>query len=396
MIGRPVDGERTSVTTFLPWVPGGHPSRPDVCIVPAHSYDPRQVDEAVRAALAPFGGMSSLVSPGARVLLKPNLLNAARPHRAVTTHPAVVAAVARQVLEAGGRVTMGDSPPGAVRGMERAYARSGLRSIADELGLTLAAFETVGAAQRTLDGMRFVIARTVLEADVVISVAKLKTHTLTLLTGAVKNLYGVQPGFAKGTWHTRFPRPADFVEVLLDLLQVVPPAFTIVDAIDCMDGEGPSGGRPLHRGRIVAGPDVLAVEAACAPILDVRPDELPVLRAAVARGALPEFLHIARPAAWHEGPHPARRPSYWAARHIPRTAAPLLQRALWVRAVIDEDRCTHCGACAPICPTGALVPWPGRPPEVIADACIGCLVCRSVCADDAIGWRYSPLARLVV
>ncbi len=384
------------MTTLLPWSPGGVPAAPDVVIVPAAAYDAAHLDAAVTAVLAPFGGMRALVSPGARVLLKPNLLNAARPHRAVTTHPAVVAAVARQVLAAGGIVTIGDSPPGAVEGVERVHERSGLRAVADDLGVTLTAFETAGAARRRREGLEFVIARAVLEADVVISLAKLKTHTLTLLTGAVKNLYGVQPGFAKGTWHTRFPRPADFVEVLLDLVDVLPPAFTLVDAIDCMDGEGPSGGRPLHRGRLVAGPNVLAVEAACAPILDVQPRELPVLRAAAARGALPAVVHVARPAQWHEGPQAARRPGYWAARHIPRAAAPVLRQALWVKATIDDAACTRCGACAPICPTGAIVPREGRAPVVEAAACIGCLVCRAVCADAAIGWRFSPLARLVL
>lgn len=378
------------------WSPGGARPAPDVSIVAAPTYDARQLDAALTALLAPLGGMRAFVSPGVRVLLKPNLLNAARPHLAVTTHPAVVAAVARQVIEAGGRVTIGDSPPGAVQGMERIHARSGLRAVADDLGAELIAFETAGAAIRRVNGLSFVIARPVLDADVVISLAKLKTHTLTLLTGAVKNLYGTQPGFAKGTWHTRYPRPADFVEMLLDLASVVPPALTIVDAIDCLEGEGPSGGPALHRGRLVAGRDTLAVEAACAPILDVRPDELPVLRAARARGTMAPEIHVAQPATVHEGPRTARRPSYWAARHIPRAVAPLLRQALWVKATIDAARCTQCGACAPVCPTAAIRPRPEQAPRVEAAACIGCLVCSSSCAEGAIGWRFSPVARLVV
>ncbi len=345
------------MTTLLPWSPGGTPPVPDVSIVRAPTYDAAALDGALVDVLAPLGGIRAFVSRGTRVLLKPNLLNAARPHRAVTTHPQVVAAVARAVLDAGGHVTIGDSPPGAVEGIARHHARSGL--------------------------------------DVIISLAKLKTHTLTLLTGAVKNIYGTQPGFAKGTWHTRYPRPSDFVEVLLDLASLVAPALTIVDAIDCMEGEGPSGGPPVHRGRLVAGRDALAVEAACAPILDVRPHELPVIDAANRRGTLPAFVHVAGPLG-HDAPRPARRPSYWAARHIPRGVAPLLQRALWVKARIDATRCTRCAACVPVCPTGALRLRENAPPAVDAAACIGCLVCSAACCDQAIGWRFSPVARWVV
>ncbi len=239
------------------------------------------------------------------------------------------------------------------------------------------------------------LARAVVDADVILNLPKLKTHTLTAMTGPLKNCYGTMPGFAKGTFHTRYPQPRDFVEVLLDVAALVAPAFTIVDAITCMEGEGPSSGSPVFRGRLLAGPRAAEVEHAAASVLGLRASGTPALGAARARGWLADAPGVMRE---HGVAHaPLRRASYWAARHIPSAASGLMRRTLWVRAAIADARCTRCGECVSMCPVRAIEPGaPGAPPRIDSSACVGCLVCVERCADRAIDMRPSPLARLFV
>ena len=162
--------------------------KPTVSAVACDTYDPLAIRRAVETALAPLGGIKRFVHPGMRVLLKPNLLTSARTKQAVTTHPAVVQAVAELVQQAGGTTLIGDSPAGDVSEGARVYRSSGMSDVAARTGARLVPFKEV--EYRRLNGGDYTIARPVFEADLVINLPKLKTHVLTLYTGAVKNLFG--------------------------------------------------------------------------------------------------------------------------------------------------------------------------------------------------------------
>ena len=108
------------------------------------AYDTDVLRRVISEGLAPFGGMSTFVSRGDRVLLKPNLLSAKDPSRAITTHPHVVETVAALVREAGGDPFVGDSPGGAIRGIERVWENTLMNEMAERAGLELANFEASG------------------------------------------------------------------------------------------------------------------------------------------------------------------------------------------------------------------------------------------------------------
>ena len=114
-----------------------------VSIARCESYAADQVQTAVKAALAPLGGIEKFVRPGMRVLLKPNLLAAASRERAVTTHPAVVQAVAELVQEVGGVVLIGDSPAGPIKNTYRLWREAGMRDVAEKVGADLVLFDGV-------------------------------------------------------------------------------------------------------------------------------------------------------------------------------------------------------------------------------------------------------------
>ncbi|MCK9333033.1 MAG: DUF362 domain-containing protein, partial [Candidatus Cloacimonetes bacterium] len=155
-----------------------------VSIVSCSDYS--KAKDAIRKSLDLIGGLEAIISPGNRVLLKPNVLSIRPPEDAVTTHPAVIAAMCELVKEAGGIPLIGDgsgiTKPGSTS-TSQAFKVSGIEDVASSYGAELINFETSGYTEVDVPGARqfsrLHIAKAVLEADVVISLPKLKTHELT-------------------------------------------------------------------------------------------------------------------------------------------------------------------------------------------------------------------------
>ena len=249
----------------------------------AEDYTPEIIFPALTRAVEASGFTREMVA-GRRVLLKPNLLMKRRPEEATTTHPLVVEAAARLLLDWGaGEVTIADSPGGP-------YTRPLLHSIYETCGMTAAArqsgarlnedtgFTTLRREENRLV-REFSIINPVAEADLVVSVCKLKTHSMTTLSGGVKNLFGCIPGLQKPELHLRFPEKADFGEMLVDLALTVKPALTIVDAVVGMEGDGPSGGSPRKLGFLAACQNPFLLDLALCRIIGVTPESVPTIAA---------------------------------------------------------------------------------------------------------------------
>ncbi len=365
-----------------------------VSVVGCDTYDPAAVRRAVENVLAPLGGIGRFVRPGMRVLLKPNLLAAAPLDRAVTTHPTVVQAVAEMVQEAGGEVWIGDSPPGPAREVPSIWRRSGMADVADRTGARLLLFDSV--AWKRLNGNDYFIARPLLEADLVINLPKLKTHVLTLYTGAVKNLFGSIPGARKREVHLRAPGVQDFSRALADVLELVRPGLTILDGVVGQEGNGPGmGGTPHPYRCIAASTDPVALDAVVARAMGYRPGEVLHLVEADRRGlgqASPDTVRVEGDRqALDFGPLRLPRPRWYF--RIPSWMAAPLRRGVRLQPYLLPSLCAGCGRCAGACPRQAITP--GHPPAFDLERCIGCLCCAEVCPQAAIEPRRSLLARLV-
>lgn len=328
---------------------------------------------------------------GRRVLVKPNLLLPARTERAVLTHPLVVRAVVEAVRRRGGRPFIGDSP--ATGTMDRIWRVGGYGRVLDDLRVPVAAFdETVPVDIGPPFGV-VPMARAAVEADRVVNLAKLKTHSQMRLTLAVKNMFGCIVGFAKPEWHLRAGVDhALFARLLVQVCRALRPTVSLVDGILAMEGDGPGkAGRPRALGVLLAGADPHAVDLAVCRMLGGAPEAIPTLAAAGELDLLPRRVEIVGqmppvdrfdipdPGSLSFGPGPLQR----------------LLRAHTVRKpVVDARRCRQCAECWQYCPAGAISP---APPGLDFDyaACIRCFCCVEVCPHGALGTHDPPAGRLL-
>ena len=195
------------------------------------------------------------LGPRSRVLVKPNLVAKHAPEKAVTTHPAVLDAVCAALRRRGVEsITVADSPGGLYNPavMKSIYKASGLLAVCERHGAL--AYTACEAAPRKTDGVRvkeFSLLRPVLEADFIIDLPKFKTHVMTGMSCAVKNLFGTVPGLQKAEFHMRFPEKEPFGEMLVDLCETVRPQLIIADGVLAMEGDGPAGGTPRALGLVL-------------------------------------------------------------------------------------------------------------------------------------------------
>ena len=256
-----------------------------VSIVTCADYQPERVYRQVKEGLDLLGGIGAFISKGERVLLKPNFLIGRSPEKCVNTHPELVRAVAQLVLEASATPVIGDSPQ--MGSALKVAEKCGVAAVARELGIEIVEFEPVEVKHP--EGKffkRFTVGKAVLEADTIINLPKLKTHGLTFLTAAVKNLFGCVPGARKAQWHVRTSHEGNehFSRMLLDLAALINPPLSIVDGIDAMEGKGPGFGTPRHIGLIIAGTDAVAVDAVVTEVLGTHPEHFPTLQTALLEG----------------------------------------------------------------------------------------------------------------
>ncbi|HOX31587.1 MAG TPA: DUF362 domain-containing protein [Spirochaetales bacterium] len=377
-----------------------------VAIVRCAAYEPALLDRSLAEAveLAPLPELR-----GASVLVKPNLLNASAPERAVTTRPELLAAFLRLLKARGaGRLTVGDSP--GFHPQEAAGRRSGLREAAEAEGAAWVDF----AEARELEYpegrrvKRFSLAAALGEADLLVTLPKLKTHGLLRYTGAIKNLFGLVPGLGKSAYHLRFPDPGDFGAMLVDLALAARPAYALMDAVIAMEGRGPNNGRPRQVGLVLGSPDPLALDWAAASLIGYDPAGIAYLAEAAARCAaaggpwIGGAADIEYPGLAPEGASPGRFELVGAAAGsadifaamLPGFAHRVVRNLASPRPFFDRRRCTACGACVRICPPGALELAAGadgrRRVAIDRGKCIRCYCCDEICPSDAIHLARRP------
>jgi len=378
-----------------------------VALLRCPDYRVERVEASLRQGFALLGGdafLRRLIPPGSTVLLKPNLLSAEPKGSPVVTDWCVFEASVRVLSDYAGRLTFGDSP--GFGGARRAAESCGLMEVAQRYGVAFDPFESFVSApvpERSLVG-RFDVATAALEADVLISLPRLKTHGMTSYTGAIKNQFGCVPGLKKANWHSRMPRVGDFSRMLLDVNRLVDTRFAILDGIVAMEGNGPRNGRPHTMETLIMGESLSAVDALAAHLIGYRPGDIPYLRAARETGFGP--IDLDEIEVLGENPE-SMKPAHFerirgrsSVQFRDGRAGMMMRRLLAPRPVLDASACIGCRQCGAICPEDPkVISFEGAGNESRPvwdyDRCIRCFCCQEICPAGAIDIRYPWGAKLL-
>lgn len=374
--------------------------RVNVSVIPCPDYGEETVRGALCAALAPLGGLD-WVTPGMKIAVKANLVSRMKPEDAATTHPALVAELCRMLIERGAVVTVGDSPSGpfSTAWVNGVYAGTGMKLI-EETGATLNHDFSVRDADypEGKSARQFPFTAWLDAADAVIDFAKLKTHALTGMTAGVKNFFGVIPGTRKPEMHYLHPAIGDFSNLLVDLCGYVSPRLTLVDAVECMEGNGPTQGRPRHMGALIAADTAFNADLLCAHLIGLEPEGSPTVRAAAERGLCPDRwdkLEIFGDVAPFYMPDFEKLPPREDIKLMDGTLIGRMAELVFgSRPVVDERVCVGCGRCHEACPTGAASVVSGKA-QIKRKNCIRCFCCQELCPKGAITVHRTWLARML-
>lgn len=367
-----------------------------VVIAKASDYDCTQIYNSLKRGLQFIGGLESIVSPGSKVFVKVNHLSPASPaDSGIVTHPVFIEAVLRLLLEAGANITVGDDIDMDVRD---GFKVSGLWQICDRVGIRLVNLRDNGFVEVKCNGhflKKIYLSRTALEADIIINLPKLKTHSTMVLTGGVKNMYGVIPRGLRKEFHGKYYRNEDFAQVIVDIFSAIKPHLTIMDAIVAMEGEGPGSGKLKKLGVILVSQDAVAVDAVAAKIIGIKPMDIRTTQYCNERGlGVGNLDRIEIAGESLESVISANFKIPISGIRLPAPLFRLLWNQLDIKPQVIERECQGCFECVKSCPTGAIS-VASNMVKVNQAICVKCLCCHEVCRFGAIIPKRSAIGNTI-
>lgn len=339
---------------------------------------------------------------GKSCTLKPNLLIPKKPEQGVTTHPTVIQAMAELVLENEGQVVIGDTPGGP-------FNKPYLKALYKTTQMEKASLESDGSLNYDTEEVdtpfpsgnvmkRVGIARFIKDGDLLINMAKMKTHGLTRMTGGVKNLFGAVPGMQKTEYHMKMNEINHFSTLLVDIARLLNPPLTIIDGIHAMEGNGPSSGTIKKAGKIIMAKNVFAADVVMARIMGISPLQIPTIKVAKDLDLPGDLTDVEvfgdmgkEKFIFPQG----KREITLFSRIFPKKWVPRIHNVLQAVPVFDRAKCVGCGICARHCPPKVISGTEDKNPKIDLDGCIRCFCCQELCPYEAIK-IYRPLLGRII
>ena len=336
-----------------------------------------------------------------KILLKPNLLGAFPPEKAVTTNPVVVDAVITYLKNIGKDIMLGDSPGGSAL-VKFVWEKTGMKELAEKHEIPLLNFKTGGIIKKKTENLEFPITKYIWEADAVINLCKYKTHSLMSYTGAIKNLYGLIPGLKKSDYHREHPDHTQFAKVISGLYSLVKDriAINIMDGIIGMEGEGPSAGDPRKFGVMFASRSASALDYVASSMMGFQPDKLEYILPSIESDNT-RISEIEIPEKWQNFKfQKVKIKKIGLYVKILAYSPKILKNAFkkHFNYYPDfNDKCRKCNICVESCPMQVMELKEGYDHPIINyDKCIKCMCCHEMCPYQAIYVHKSFLAKFII
>nr|WP_297708416.1 DUF362 domain-containing protein [uncultured Butyrivibrio sp.] len=390
------------------------------------SYDHEGVLSALKKTLENIGGLD-FVTKGMKIGIKANLVSGMDPQKSATTHPALLRALCEVLLERGASVVIGDSPGGIYTAhyVGGVYKACGLTEMVNELNKNGGKsaetvclnddFSVKNAEFRDAVSIKtFIYTGWLDNVDAIINVSKLKTHAMMGMSCAVKNMFGTIPGTTKPEYHMRFPDEKAFANLMVDLNEFFKPALYIVDAIDGMEGNGPTAGEKRHIGAILSSRKPYALDMVCAGLIGMKLEDVTTLVVAKERGLGPASLdecevlgdksvgelRVAdfKRATIHQSI------TFEGGGIMRKLESVAVKLALSTKPKVKAAQCIGCKKCYETCPAKAITMVTSRGktagknnlvPQINRSKCIKCFCCQEFCPKGAMKVHHNVLGKLV-
>jgi uncharacterized protein (DUF362 family)/NAD-dependent dihydropyrimidine dehydrogenase PreA subunit len=322
---------------------------------------------------------------GKKIVIKPNVLRKSTADEHIVTHPAVLRAVVDKVEGMSpAEIIVGDNPGLVNYGdNEASFEETGLMAAAKGY------YRNLGDSPQHVafhpDFMHQVgVSKEILDADIVISLPKFKTHGLTVMTGAVKNSYGILPGAQKARLHQIAGSPERFHDVIVEVFRLRVPDFFIMDAVVGMEGNGPASPELREIGLVLASDNAVALDGVVARMMGLDPSCLRFLQKAKDMGLGDFEFHMVEVSGNMQVLADFKLPPLGGEAITGNpTVSELIDSRSRVRPKADPDLCTSCGTCVDHCPVSALSMQEDLP-VVDAEICVTCFCCQEICPEKAI------------
>jgi len=371
-----------------------------VGIVNVNDYE--SIPKAVVGAIKLIeDNLSFDLSNSKQILLKPNFLRA---RKDACTQPSFVEGVISYLREKGtamDKVSLGDSPGQQGKNASDVAREIGVLDICKENGIQVIDFEgevpLLEIIEDAVQMKKFYVAKAIKNCDVLINLPRLKSHAEAMITGAIKNYWGIIPGGLKAKYHLLGKSADRFGEVLADnfswILKHKPNRITVYDLQEIMEGAGgPGAGKMVKWNLILAGTDELALDIVALEIGKVKSRNVPHIRNAIERnlgvGDLDKIEITGMPLELAKKQTPKFNvPGSTMTHFISYMTGHLAYKIMKKIPYLIKSKCAQCGQCAQICPAEAINFEIDTFPEFSRKKCISCLCCMELCPENAIKAR---------
>ncbi len=318
-----------------------------------------------------------------KVLVKPNILGPFPPERGVTADPRIISAIVQELKNCRSKeIVVGDNS-GSIHFDPLKIAKiTGIFDASDGCYRNIAR-EVVGVKVESKFIEELFISKIVKEADYVINVPKFKTHMLTTITGAIKNMFGIIPGGKKAQLHTLNRSIAEFAELLIDIYQIRIPDLNIMDAIIGMEGAGPTNGKIRIINKIISSDNGISLDSVMAAMMGLKPNTIELLQIAKERNLGEIDISNIIIDGELKAISGFKTPKNGLLRKIIKAVVPHIFDLNKVIPIVDHNKCKICKKCIEVCPVLAMN-LTNKFPEVDRKKCISCFCCDEHCPYGAI------------